>query len=150
MNATAAFQQTIAAIDARIADLQKARDLLRTLSLASPSTEVPEPRKSPSRSRSRQPSKPPKSPEASASADPAPGVDTDSVERTDDLTPMSEGAIRIGRSLGHPFIVTDLRARLDGGDRQAYNWIAGWKRVGWIETVSFGSYRRTESFGGSR
>lgn len=70
---------------------------------------------------------------------------------TGDLTPMSDGGVGIGRTLICPFTPTDLGARLDGKPseaiRTAYQWIARWKNKGWIETVGFGSYKRTESFG---
>jgi hypothetical protein len=41
----------------------------------------------------------------------------------------------------------DLRARLDGPHQRAYQWVADWKRKNWIETVGFGQYRKTVTFG---
>jgi hypothetical protein len=62
-------------------------------------------------------------------------------------TATSKEGISLGNTLGQPFTVTDLRARLDGDQKRSYNWVALWKGRGWIETCGFGSYRRTEKFG---
>lgn len=65
----------------------------------------------------------------------------------ENLTPMQEGAVKIGKSLRDPFTPNDLRARLDGERTRAGNWLTAWKTRGWIETVGFGQYRKTEAFG---
>lgn len=64
-------------------------------------------------------------------------------------TPLADEGIRIGRTLLEPFSANDLAARLDGLDntKRSYNWLAAWKRKGWVETVGFGIYRRSATFG---
>lgn len=62
-------------------------------------------------------------------------------------TPHMPEGIALGRTLVDPWTPTDLQARLDGDKTRAYYWIAQWKRKSWIETVGFGSYRKTADFG---
>lgn len=59
----------------------------------------------------------------------------------------SEAAVEIGKTLIDPWTPTDLMARLDGDRTRAYAWCADWKARGWIDTVGFGQYRKTEKFG---
>lgn len=61
--------------------------------------------------------------------------------------PLSDASIALGLTLGEPFTSTDIQARLDGNSTKAYELIAGWKRKGWLETIAFGTYRRTAAFG---
>ena len=68
-------------------------------------------------------------------------------ENNESITPLADEALSIGRTLGNPFTPTDLSARLDGESKRAYNWLAAWKRKGWIETCGFGQYRKTPTFG---
>lgn len=68
-------------------------------------------------------------------------------ENNQSLTPLDNAAVQIGKTLSEPFTPTDLRSRLDGAPIRANNWIAAWKRQGWIETCGFGQYRRTKTFG---
>lgn len=70
-------------------------------------------------------------------------------EATDNLnaTPLSDAAIKIGRTLVGNFSVTDLQARLDGPKQRAYHWLSAWKEKGWIATVTYGIYKREECFG---
>lgn len=83
-----------------------------------------------------------------AADEPAPRINsvTGTVDNSN-ATPLSDEAIAIGKSLGQPFTVTDLKSRLDGDDKRPYNFIAAWKRKAWIETAGFGQYRRTKEFG---
>lgn len=68
-------------------------------------------------------------------------------------TPSSPDAVKLGRALSEPFSLMDLTARLDA-DRnglrpqaRAGRWLADWLSRRWIESASFGQYRRTEKFG---
>jgi len=79
--------------------------------------------------------------------EPPPIAPDTSTDDNRELTPCSDGAIRIGRTLSDPFTPMDLRARLDGPHQRAYQWVADWKRKNWIETVGFGQYRKTVTFG---
>ena len=65
------------------------------------------------------------------------------------VKPDSARGILIGRTLNDPWGPLDLQSRLDGPNPQgrSYAWIAEWKRRGWIQTVGFNTYRKTERFG---
>lgn len=63
------------------------------------------------------------------------------------VSALSAEGVRIGRTLIDPWSATDLQARLDGVKGRAFEWISLWKRKGWIDTVGFGQYRKTASFG---
>jgi hypothetical protein len=66
--------------------------------------------------------------------------------KIEDVKPLDAAAIEIGRSsLPAQFTATDLGARVE--QPRAYRWIAVWKDKGWVETVAYGVYRRTEDFG---
>jgi len=62
------------------------------------------------------------------------------------ITPFSPEGIALGTTLTGIFTPTDLRARLDGGDRQVSTFIAFWKDRGWIEPSGLG-YVKTAFFG---
>ncbi len=72
-----------------------------------------------------------------------------SEDSNEDWGSMHQGSIKLGLSLSEPFSPTDLEARLDGDDtrKKAHQWIAEWKGKGWVSTVSFNNFKRTEKFG---
>lgn len=86
-------------------------------------------------------------PEVLRAAAPPPDSDSREPESNLDVTPLSAAGIKIGLSLREPFTPTDLRARLDGPAGREYTWLAAWKRKDWLDTVSFGIYKRKGTFG---
>jgi len=66
--------------------------------------------------------------------------------KNDQAGPHSAAAIKIGNGFTGCFTLLDLTARCDGGSTQAGLFLAGWKARQWIETASFGQYRRTDKF----
>ena len=67
--------------------------------------------------------------------------------------PTDRHGVALGLSLPQPFTATDLRSRFDaakdGTDpaTRGYRWVASWKSQGWVETVAYATYRRTDKFG---
>lgn len=85
---------------------------------------------------------------------PAPVVVAPASESRNHLPPpfASPAAVRAGNGLSGAFTMTDLANRVPGEMTMAAamatsgQWLARWKERGWIETASFGQYRRTEKF----
>jgi hypothetical protein len=73
---------------------------------------------------------------------------------SDDYTATGPHAIKAGNSLKMLglFTRTDVMARVrhKSQDRITGEWLAGWKGIGWLATVGFGTFTMTEKFGGRK
>jgi hypothetical protein len=145
--------KTIELLEARIAAMQEIIDALKNLEQ---DVESNERQKITGVAFQTQPK--PRTPHPKPSPDPEPEPEPTPLRPTgkkeapldndnSQAAPLSEEGIRVGNNLQEPFTNTDLQARLDGDIGRAYSWVAAWKRKGWIDTVSFGTYRRTKTFG---
>ena len=63
------------------------------------------------------------------------------------VKPFSPEGIAIGRSLEEPFMVADLKLKLDGHPSRPYYWLEQWSSKGWVEQSEDRKYHRTPTFG---